>query len=93
MISRKSPTYTFEYEDTKSSVYHVEAGEGLPEHEHVFAHLTYCVSGRCAIRKENLYLEIHKNHEPVLLKAMQWHSIEALEPNTIFINTFPKAEM
>jgi len=94
MITNLLPTYSFDYENTKTHVYHAKiVGEGLPKHEHTISHLTYCVQGKCAIRKENLYLEIDKYHTPVKLKANEWHSIEAIEPDSIFINVFPSEDL
>jgi hypothetical protein len=86
------PTYTFLYDKVRFSVYHANVGEGLPRHEHTFAHLTMCVAGQAAIRKENLYKEMDKNTTPVILKEKEWHEVEALVDNTIFINVFPSGE-
>ena len=86
------PTYTFLYEQVRFSVYHANTGEGLARHEHTFAHLTMCVAGNSAVRKENLYKEINKDSTPVILKENEWHEVEALEDNTIFINVFPAKE-
>jgi hypothetical protein len=86
------PTYTFLYDKVRFSVYHANVGEGLPRHEHTFAHLTMCVAGQAAIRKENLYKEMDKDTTPVILKEKEWHEVEALVDNTIFINVFPSGE-
>jgi hypothetical protein len=86
------PTYTFLYDKVRFSVYHANVGEGLPRHEHTFAHLTMCVAGQAAIRKENLYKEMDKDTVPVILKEKEWHEVEALVDNTIFINVFPAGE-
>ena len=86
------PTYTFLYDKVRFSVYHANVGEGLPRHEHTFAHLTMCVAGQAAIRKENLYKEMDKNTTPVILKEREWHEVEALVDNTVFINVFPAGE-
>jgi hypothetical protein len=86
------PTYTFLYDKVRFSVYHANVGEGLPRHEHTFAHLTMCVAGQAAIRKENLYKEMDKDTTPVILKEKEWHEVEALVDNTIFINVFPAGE-
>jgi len=86
------PTYTFLYNKVRFSVYHANAGEGLPRHEHTFAHLTMCVAGKVAIRKENFYREMDKDTTPVILKEKEWHEVEALVDNTIFINVFPAKE-
>jgi hypothetical protein len=86
------PTYTFLYDKVRFSVYHANVGEGLPRHEHTFAHLTMCVAGQAAIRKENLYKEMDKNTTPVILKEKEWHEVEALVDGTVFINVFPAGE-
>ena len=86
------PTYTFLYDKVRFSVYHANVGEGLPRHEHTFAHLTMCVAGQAAIRKENLYKEMDKDTTPVILKESEWHEVEALVDNTVFINVFPAGE-
>jgi len=86
------PTYTFLYDKVRFAVYHANAGEGLLRHEHTFAHLTMCVAGLCAIRKENVYKEMDKATIPVILKENEWHEVEALVDNSIFINVFPATE-
>jgi hypothetical protein len=86
------PTYTFLYDKVRFSVYNANTGEGLSRHEHTFAHLTMCVAGQAAIRKENLYKEMGKDTTPVILKENEWHEVEALVDNTIFINVFPAKE-
>jgi len=86
------PTYTFLYDKVRFSVYHANVGEGLPRHEHTFAHLTMCVAGQAAIRKQDLYKEMDKDTVPVILKEREWHEVEALVDNTVFINVFPAGE-
>jgi len=86
------PTYTFLYDKVRFSVYHANVGEGLLRHEHTFAHLTMCVAGQAAIRKENLYKEMDKDTTPVILKEREWHEVEALADGTVFINVFPAGE-
>jgi hypothetical protein len=89
-VINKLPTYTYEYLNSTVAMYHANKGEGLPRHEHIFAHMSMCCSGRIAVRKENVYVEMDQNHVPVLLKEREWHEIEALEDNTIFINILPR---
>jgi len=86
------PTYTFLYDQVRFSVYHADVGQGLTRHEHTFAHLTMCVAGQAAIRKENLYKEMDKDTVPVILKEKEWHEVEALVDGTVFINVFPAKE-
>ena len=64
-------------------------GDGLPKHEHSFAHTTVCIQGSIIIRKENKEKIVTMYDNPLLLAANEWHEIEALEPDTIFINQFP----
>jgi len=70
------------------SVYHADKGQGLPQHSHDYDHAMVCHSGRCSIRKENVYVEMTKESQPVTLKANEWHEIEALEDGTVFCNVF-----
>lgn len=69
-------------------VYHADAGEGLPKHEHTYSHVTFCHDGSIHIRKANASLVMTKDTQPVELKANEWHEIEALEPGTVFSNMY-----
>jgi len=40
------------------------------------------------VQKENRELVMTKNTQPVNLLANEWHDIEALEDETIFVNVF-----
>ena len=91
-MTRITPTYTFLYDKVRFVVYHANTGEGLPRHQHMFSHLTMCVAGKAAIRKENLYREMDKDTTPVILKEIEWHEVEALVDGTVFINVFPSNE-
>jgi hypothetical protein len=82
------PKHTFTYDGAQVNVYHANTGEGLPRHEHNFAHATFCTGGSCIIRKKDKELVIAKDSQPVNLVADEWHEIEALEDNTVFINVF-----
>ena len=77
---------TFIYRGVRISEFLANAGEGLPRHEHDFSHGTVCIAGSCAIRKENLELVLTPKNDAVVLAAKEWHEIEALEDNTIFVN-------
>ena len=79
---------TFEYNGLQYNTYHVDKGEGLPRHEHTFDHVTVCHAGSCVLRKENKEIIIDKNSSAFNLKANEWHEIEALEDNTVFVNIF-----
>ena len=47
-----------------------------------------CHAGSCVIRKENKELVITKDSQPVNLSPFEWHEIEALEDDTVFVNIF-----
>jgi quercetin dioxygenase-like cupin family protein len=79
--------YIFNYEGVKLVHYSGNKGEGLPRHEHLFAHFVMVASGKICIRKENVYKELSSGDEPVILKENEWHEIEILEDNTVFINS------
>lgn len=80
------------YDGATLNVYHANKGQGLPRHEHNFAHLTMCHAGSCIIRKEGIEKVITKDTQPVNLLANQWHEIEALEDNTVFVNVFSEGK-
>lgn len=82
------PAHTFAYAGTRTNVYLADRGEGLPQHEHTFNHLTMCNAGSCVLKKANRELIIDKYTQPVNLVANEWHEIEALEDNTVFVNVF-----
>jgi hypothetical protein len=80
------------YDGATLNVFHANKGEGLPRHEHVYAHLTVCHSGSCVIRKEGIEKVIDKYTQPINLKANEWHEIEALEDETVFVNVFAEGK-
>jgi len=57
-------------------------------HSHTFAHATFCCAGSCMVRKENRELVITPTMQPISLVANEWHEIEALEDNTVFVNAW-----
>lgn len=83
-----NPTHTFTYAGAVVNIYHANKGEGLPKHDHLYAHATFCTSGSCSIRKEGIEKTITKNDGAFNLLANQWHEIEALEDGTVFVNVF-----
>jgi quercetin dioxygenase-like cupin family protein len=85
------PTHSFSYEGARINVYFAKKGEGLPKHEHLYSHATYCTAGACVIRKEGKQVVIDKFSKPVNLTAQEWHEIEALEDGTSFSNVFSEA--
>jgi quercetin dioxygenase-like cupin family protein len=87
-----APTHSFTYDGAQINVYHANKGEGLPEHSHSYSHATVCHSGSCLITKENKSLVMNKYTKPVNLVAGEWHELEALEDNTVFVNIFAEGK-
>lgn len=87
-----APAHSFTYDGAQLNVYHANTGEGLPRHEHTYAHATMCCAGSCVVRKEGKELIMRKETQPVNLKAAEWHEIEALEDGTVFINVFAEGK-
>jgi quercetin dioxygenase-like cupin family protein len=87
-IKNVPPAHSFTYDGARINVFHVNKGEGLPRHSHIYAHASFCTAGSVIIRKENKELVMDKTTQPVNLKETEWHEIEALEDNTVFINVF-----
>ena len=77
---------SFIYRSVQFSEFFANKGEGLPKHEHTYSHGTVCITGSCAIRKENKEIVLTPKDDAVNLVANEWHEIEALEDNTIFVN-------
>jgi hypothetical protein len=92
MIKIIMPTHSVVYDGAMSNVYHANKGEGLPKHEHNFAHLTMCHAGSFILRKEGLEKIVDKNTQPIILKELEWHEIEALEDGTVFVNSFSESK-
>lgn len=92
MVINVPPKYSFNYEGASINIFHANKGEGLPKHEHTYAHATMCHAGSCIVRKENKKFVINKEHTPVNLKENEWHEIEALEDNTVFVNIFSQGK-
>ena len=92
MTTSVAPKFVVTYDGANINVYHANKGEGLPKHEHLYAHLTMCHSGSCIVRKENKQLVMTKDTQPVNLVADEWHEIEALEDGTVFVNVFSEGK-
>ena len=92
MVKLAPLKHTVTYDKAMINVIHANKGEGLPRHEHVYAHLTMCHAGSCIVRKENRELVMTKDTQPVNLVANEWHEIEALEDNTVFVNVFAEGK-
>lgn len=80
------------YDGATVRVYHANKGEGLPQHSHLYSHLTMCHAGICVVRKENRELTMTKDTQPVNLVGSEWHEIEALEDGTVFVNVFAEGK-
>lgn len=87
-----NPAHSFTYDGAIVNIYHANTGEGLPRHEHTYAHATFCASGSCVVRKEGKEIVVRKETKPLNLRAAEWHEIEALEDGTVFINVFAESK-
>ena len=87
-----SPAHLVTYDGASIIVFHCNKGQGLPRHQHTYAHLTMCHAGSCIVRKEGRELVMNKNTQPVNLTAAEWHEIEALEDGTVFVNVFSESK-
>lgn len=87
-----SPRFVVTQSGTSLQVYHANKGQGLPKHDHAYSHLTMCHAGKCIVRKEGRELVMTKDTQPVNLVAGEWHEIEALEDDTVFVNVFAEGK-
>ena len=92
MTTVVAPKHIFTYDGAQLNVYHADKGEGLPKHEHTFSHATMCNSGSCLVLLEGRSYTINKNSKPLNLPANEWHEIEALEDETVFVNVFAEGK-
>ena len=92
MTIQITPAHSFVYDGARINVFYANKGYGLVKHEHNFAHATFCTSGSCHIRKESKEIIADKNTQPINLVANEWHEIEALEDNTVFVNVFAEGK-
>jgi quercetin dioxygenase-like cupin family protein len=92
MVVSVAPKHSFTYDGAQINVFHANRGEGLPRHDHIYAHATFCASGSCYIRKEGKEILVDKNTQPINLVENEWHEIEAAEDNTVFINVFAEGK-
>ena len=92
MTTQIAPQHNFTYDGATLNVYHANAGEGLPKHDHTFSHATMCNAGSCIVRLEGRSHTINKNSQPLNLPAGEWHEIEALEDDTVFVNVFAEGK-
>jgi len=92
MVTNISPSHSFTYDGAQLNIYHADKGEGLPKHQHNFSHATMCNSGSCLVSLEGRNYTINKFSQPLNLPANEWHQIEALENNTVFVNVFAEGK-
>lgn len=92
-VKAKHPVRHFTMDGVRTNVFHVDTGEGIPSHDHAYAHATVCYAGRILVTKENVRVELTKDSQPVVLRAGEWHEIVALEPETVFTNVFAEEFM
>lgn len=92
MTSLVSPRFQVVYDGANVNVYHADKGQGLPRHEHRYAHLTMCTAGSCVVRKEGKEVVVTKDTQPINLVANEWHEIESLEDGTVFVNVFSEGK-
>lgn len=87
MTAQINTKFTFQYKHTVVSIYHANKSEGLQRHEHTYSHTVYCSRGSLLVRKEGAEKTLTPENAPISLKENEWHELEALEDNTIFITT------
>jgi len=87
-----APAHSLTYDGATLNIFHVDKGQGLPAHNHLYAHATMCMAGSCAVRKEGKEIVMTKITQPVNLIANDWHEIEALEDGTVFANMFAEGK-
>ena len=88
-----APKHMVTYDGAVMNIYHCNKGQGLPRHEHVYAHLTMCHAGSIKVSNERRELVMTKDTQPVNLTANEWHEIEALEDGTVFVNVFAEGKV
>lgn len=86
-MKRLVPHFSFVHAGSVQGIFHGGVGTGLPRHTHEQPHTTYCANGSCIIRMEGRERILTKLDQPVLLPANEWHEIEVLQADTVFINT------
>jgi quercetin dioxygenase-like cupin family protein len=86
------PTHVVTYDGTTLNTYHANKGQGLPKHQHVYAHLTFCHAGSVKLSNERRSIVMTKHTQPVNLVADEWHELEALEDGTVFVNVFAEGK-
>ena len=88
MVQAVEPQHMFTYDGATLNVYHANKGQGLPKHSHAYSHATVCHNGSCLVSLEGRSYTINKFSKPLNLPENEWHEIEALEDDTVFVNVF-----
>jgi len=95
-IIEKEPAHQMNVNGVLVQSFYVNNGEGVNNHEHDYSHVTLCHSGKIRITNSYVQVDMDSNTPAILIKGDEWHQIEALENNTIFISVFslidPSAE-
>jgi quercetin dioxygenase-like cupin family protein len=86
------PKHSFTYGGAIVNVYHANKNEGLPTHGHEYSHAVLCNTGSCLVSLEGRSYTINKNSTPLNLPAGEWHEIEALEDETVFLTVFAEGK-
>jgi quercetin dioxygenase-like cupin family protein len=92
MVTQSNLKHSFVYDGAQLNVYHANKGQGLPSHSHSYSHATMCNAGSCKVSLEGRSYIIDKNSQPLNLPAIEWHEIEALEDETVFVNVFAEGK-
>jgi quercetin dioxygenase-like cupin family protein len=92
MVQTALPKHTFTYDGAQIGVYHANKGFGISKHSHGYSHATICHNGSCAIRLEGKEKIINKHSGAFNLPGGEWHEIEALEDDTVFVNVFAQGK-
>lgn len=92
MLKPISPRFNITFASVTINTFHANKGEGLIRHNHEYSHLTQCHSGSILVRKENAEKVLTKESAGLNLIAGEWHEIEALEDNTVFVNIFAEVK-
>ena len=87
-----APRHSFTYDGAQLNAYHANKGEGLAQHQHTYSHATMCNAGSCLVSLEGRSYTINKDSQPLNLPAGEWHEIEALEDETVFVNVFAEGK-
>ena len=80
------------YDGAILNIFHVNKGEGLPRHNHSYAHLIMCHAGSCRVSNARTSIVVTKDTQPINLVAGDWHELEALEDGTVFVTVFAEGK-